>query len=50
VHKAWFIADVESREDARNIVPPSLRSEATVVGLNDFTVAEIEHILLQSGV
>jgi len=50
VHKAWFIADVGSREDARNIVPPALRTEATIIGLNDFTTAEIEHILNQYGV
>ena len=50
VHKAWFIADVDTREDARNIVPPSLRPETTVIGLNDFTTAEIEHILNQYAV
>lgn len=46
-HKAWFIADVDSRDEARNIVPPTLRSEAKVVQLNDFATAEIEHILNQ---
>jgi hypothetical protein len=50
VHKAWFIADVDSRDEARNIVPPSLRPETTVIGLNDFTTAEIEHILNQYAV
>ena len=45
-HKAWIIADVESREEARNIVPPSLRSQARVVQLNYFTMEEIDEILL----
>lgn len=50
VHKAWFIAEVDSRDEARNIVPPTLRPQATVVELNDFTTAEIEHVLNQYAV
>jgi len=50
VHKAWFIAEAESRDEARNIVPPTLRRDAQVIGLNDFTSAEIEHILNQYSV
>ena len=50
VHKAWFIADVDTREEARNILPPMMRAEATVVQLNDFETAEMEHILSQSAV
>ena len=45
-HKAWIIADVESREEARAIVPPSLRSQARIVQLNYFTMEEIDEILL----
>ncbi len=26
-HKAWIIADVESRDEARSILPPALRPE-----------------------
>jgi hypothetical protein len=47
VHKAWFIADLDRREEARDIVPPLLRSATTVVQLNSFAVAEIEHLLNQ---
>ena len=50
VHKSWFIAEVDTRDEARNIVPPMLRSVATVVQLNDFAEAEIEHILSQYAV
>ena len=34
VHKAWIIAEVDSREEARSIVPPAMRSQAKVVQLN----------------
>jgi hypothetical protein len=50
VHKSWFIADVDRRDDARDIVPPPLRSGAKVVALNTFAIAEIEHILNQYNV
>jgi hypothetical protein len=44
-HKAWIIADVGSREEARSILPPTLRSTARVVQLNYFGIEEIEDIL-----
>lgn len=46
-HKAWFIAEVGSKEEARTILPPALRSLAKIVGLNCFTVEEIDKILYQ---
>ena len=46
-HKAWIVADVKSREEARAILPPALRSEAKIVQLNFFTMEEIEEILRQ---
>ena len=45
--KAWIVADVKSREEARAILPPALRSEAKIVQLNFFTMEEIEEILRQ---
>ncbi len=44
-HKAWIVADVKSREEARSILPPAMRSEARIVQLNFFTMEEIEEIL-----
>jgi hypothetical protein len=44
-HKAWIVADVDSREEARAILPPAMRSEARIVQLNFFTMEEIEEIL-----
>jgi hypothetical protein len=44
-HKAWIVVEVDSKAEARNIVPPAFRSQAKVVQLNDFTMQEIENIL-----
>jgi hypothetical protein len=45
VHKAWLIAEVESKEQARAIVPPAYRPRANVVQLNSFTLEEIDELL-----
>jgi hypothetical protein len=45
VHKAWIVADVNSREEARGLLPPAMRSDAKIVQLNFFTMEEIENIL-----
>jgi hypothetical protein len=44
-HSAWMIVDVATKEDARTIVPPPLRSEARIIGLNKFGLADMEDIL-----
>ncbi|MGH9720491.1 MAG: hypothetical protein ACRD8O_09775 [Bryobacteraceae bacterium] len=44
-HSAWMIVDVDSKEDARAIVPPPFRAETRIIGLNKFTIDEIESIL-----
>lgn len=46
-HKAWIIADVESKEEARCILPPPFRAQAKIVQLAYFTMEEIEQILGQ---
>lgn len=48
-HKAWFIADVNSKDEARAIVPPAFRGQAKVVQLNKFTMEEINEILRYHG-
>lgn len=35
-HKAWFIVEVDSKEEARNIVPPDYRGAAKIVRLTRF--------------
>lgn len=44
-HKAWIIVEVDSKNEARFIVPPAFRSQAKIVQLNKFTLAEIDEIL-----
>ena len=46
-HKAWFIAEVDSKEEARSILPPFLRSQAKIVKLNYFSLEEIDALLRQ---
>ena len=45
VHKAWIVVDVDSKDEARGIVPPAFRAQATIVQLNAFTLEEIKNIL-----
>lgn len=45
VHTAWFTVDVESKDDARLIVPPSLRPVAKIVQLNAFTEEDLANLL-----
>jgi hypothetical protein len=44
-HKAWMIVDVDSRDDARHIVPPAFRPETKIVQLNKFSLQEAEDML-----
>jgi hypothetical protein len=44
-HKAWIIAEVDSKEETRSILPPILRSQAKIVRLNYFTLEEIDALL-----
>ncbi len=41
-HKAWIILEVDSKDEARCIVPPAFRSKAKIVQLNAFTMKDIE--------
>jgi hypothetical protein len=47
-HKAWIIVDdMESKEEARSILPSAFRSQAKIRMLSKFTMEEIDEILLQ---
>jgi len=41
-HKAWIIAEVDSKKEALSILPPAIRSQAKIVKLNHFTMEEID--------
>ncbi len=44
-HKGWIIVEVDSKEEARSILPPYYRSQAKIVKLNKFTLEEIDDLL-----
>jgi hypothetical protein len=45
IHSAWLMVDVDTKEDARAVLPPGFRHDARIVQLNKFTMEEIEDIL-----
>jgi hypothetical protein len=44
-HRAWIIVDVDSRDEARGLLPPNVRAQARIVKLNKFSLEEIEDII-----
>jgi len=44
-HSAWLIVEADSKEEARLVVPPPFRSQARVVGLNNFNLEQIEKVI-----
>jgi len=45
VHKAWLLVEIDSKDEARSIVPPAFRPQTKIVQLNAFTIKDIEDIL-----
>ena len=45
VHKAWIVVDVESKEEARNMLPPAYRRQASVVRLCKFGIDELDDLI-----
>ena len=45
VHKAWIVVDVDIKEEARNMLPPAYRRQATVVGLSKFGIEELDELI-----
>lgn len=46
VHSAWIVVDVDSKEEARAVVPPAFRSQAKVIALNRWSIDEIDKFLV----
>jgi hypothetical protein len=42
IHKLWVLVETEDKDQARLILPPAFRADAIIVGLNKFTVQDIE--------
>jgi hypothetical protein len=49
-HKAWFIIEVDNKEEARNIVPPVFRRDAKITELTRFTMDDIKTMMAEHGV
>ena len=44
-HKGWIIVEADSKDEARDILPPVYRPHAKIVQLNSFSIEEIEDLL-----
>ena len=49
VHKGWVIVDLDSKEEAKSILPSDLRPVASITQLSKFSMEEIDHIIAQHG-
>ena len=46
-HKAWFVVDMESKEEARAILPPLFRQDAKIIALRKFTMDDLDETMEQ---
>jgi hypothetical protein len=44
-HKAWFIMDANSKEEALMVVPPAYRKDTIISQLNRFNLKEVDELL-----
>jgi len=44
-HKAWLAVDMDSKDDARHILPSAFRAEAKIIQLSKFSLQEAEDML-----
>lgn len=44
-HKAWFVVDLESKEQARAMLPPLFRSQAKIITLQRFGPETIDETM-----
>jgi hypothetical protein len=40
-----MIADIENKDEARRLVPPAFRADARIIGLNKFTLEDLDRIM-----
>jgi hypothetical protein len=45
VHKAWVIVDVETKDQARAIIPTDYRNQSLVVRLTQFSLTKLDKIV-----
>jgi hypothetical protein len=44
-HKAWLIVEVDTRDEARNLIPSFQRAQARIVRLGTFKLKDIEETI-----
>lgn len=44
-HKAWFMMEAESKEEALNVVPAAYRKDAVIRQINKFKLDDVEELL-----
>jgi len=44
-HTGWVIVEVDSREEARGILPPIYRSQSKIVRLSKFKLEDVDEML-----
>ena len=49
VHKAWIIVEVDDKAEARNMLPPAYRGQASIVQLNKFGLKELDDLIRRHG-
>lgn len=49
VHAAWLIVEMETKEEARGVLPPAQRHGARIVALNTFDEALAQHRVSGTG-
>jgi len=48
-HRAWIVIDGESKGEVRNMLPVAYRSVATIIGLNKFSIEQLDSLIKQHG-
>jgi hypothetical protein len=46
-HKAWFVVDLDSKEEALAILPPLFRKDAKVITLQRFSPQDVDQTVQQ---
>jgi hypothetical protein len=44
-HTAWLVVEVDSKEQARAILPAAFRAQAKIVALNKFTIEYVDEVI-----
>jgi hypothetical protein len=44
-HRAWIILEVDSRDEARNVIPSIFQAQAKIVQLNAYTMKDLDQML-----